>query len=85
MLTFIRKSMLPNASRYDRAKPKHTTKHQRFKLDVEGKYGLLGPTDSYQDLLEIYSEILEKEVKDIHKLTRVEVNKIIKEIGYKLI
>jgi hypothetical protein len=63
----------------------HSNKHQRFKLDVQGKYCLLGPNDDYSLVLETYSEILGYEVTDITKLSRKEAVTILQRIGGKLI
>lgn len=65
--------------------PIHSNKHQRFKLDVQGKYCLLGPNDDYALVLKTYSEILGYPVVDITKLTRKEAVTILQRIGGKLI
>ena len=83
-LIFIRKSSLSPLSRFDKSKPKATTKHTRFKLDVEGKYRLLGPSHTYPNLLSIYSDIIGRDISKISEITRREASIIMKEIGYKL-
>ena len=83
-IEFIARSSLVSNPAKDPTNQAKSNKHQRFKLDVEGKYHLLGPSDSYQDLLGLYGDILGKEVKDISKLSYMEVCIILNQVGGKL-